>query len=159
MARRITHAIGRDHICQSSIRSQAAIFATFQCEQLDDERRSRFLRSDFSVDCDTDFHRYTEYYALVMMLAYPIGIPLGYAYLLFGRFRVELNLLRPRALLVKNAAPERAASIAVRGPSSLLEPAPTTPRAGRRPMVPLQQPARPPPSTPSLTAQPAELLR
>jgi hypothetical protein len=74
--------------------TSAAIFATFQCEVLDDPAKSNFLRIDFAVDCKTAFHKMMQYYAGLMILVYPIGVPALYAYLLFYRHRTELLLLR-----------------------------------------------------------------
>ena len=53
--------------------NSAAIFATFQCEELDDPDQSSFLRIDFAVDCNTSSHRGAVAYAALMVLVYPIG--------------------------------------------------------------------------------------
>jgi len=73
--------------------NSAAIFATFQCEELDDADHSRYLRIDFSVDCDAPFHQVMIAYAALMAFIYPIGVPLMYAYLLFYEHGTELKLL------------------------------------------------------------------
>jgi hypothetical protein len=74
--------------------NSANVFATLQCETLDDPNESSFLRADFSVDCKTLFHRVMMIYSYVMILVYPIGIPALYAYLLFIKHGHELRLLR-----------------------------------------------------------------
>lgn len=53
--------------------NSANIFATFQCETLDDPEQSSFLRKDFRVDCKTPFHQGMIYYALGMVFVYPLG--------------------------------------------------------------------------------------
>ena len=84
--------------------TSASIFATFQCETLDDLAQSRFLRIDFSVNCDSPYHRMMWYYAALMVIVYPLGVPALYAYLLFYRHGTELQLLR--SLELKRAAIE-----------------------------------------------------
>ena len=74
--------------------TSANIFATLQCETLDDPAHSRFLRIDFAVNCDTAFHQLMMAYACLMILIYPIGVPVLYLYLLFYRYGPELQLLR-----------------------------------------------------------------
>ena len=72
----------------------ANIFATFQCETLDDPGQSEFLRTDFNVDCKSTLHGITRIYAVVMVFVFPIGVPAMYTYLLFFKHRKELQLLR-----------------------------------------------------------------
>ena len=74
--------------------TSAAIFATFQCEELDNPKHSRYLRIDLSVDCDSDVHRAMVVYAALMVFVYPLGVPAMYAYILFYRFGNQLELLR-----------------------------------------------------------------
>ena len=71
--------------------TSAAIFATFQCEELSDG--TRWLRADLSVDCDGDSHTLFRYYAGLMVIVYPLGTPLFYLFLLW-RNRARLNKLR-----------------------------------------------------------------
>ena len=84
--------------------TSAAIFATFQCEELSDG--TRWLRADLSVDCDGDFHTLFRYYAGLMVIVYPLGTPLFYLFLL-RRNRVRLDRLRVnqalRIQLINNA--------------------------------------------------------
>ena len=54
----------------------------------------RFLRVDFSIDCGSSL--YTNFifpYAIVMIVVYPVGVPLFYA-LTLSRNKAELNKLR-----------------------------------------------------------------
>ena len=74
--------------------NSANIFATFQCETLDDPEQSSFLRKDFKVDCKSSFHQYMMYYAAVMIFVYPVGIPCVYIYLLFFKHGKEMQLLK-----------------------------------------------------------------
>ena len=74
--------------------NSANIFATFQCETLDDPEQSSFLRKDFKVDCKTSFHQYMMYYAALMVFVYPLGIPCLYTYLLFFKHGAEVQLLK-----------------------------------------------------------------
>ena len=74
--------------------NSAKIFATFQCEQLEDPAATSFLLADMSVDCKTPFHQYTSWYAAAMILVYPFGIPAMYSYLLFFRHHKELRALQ-----------------------------------------------------------------
>ena len=74
--------------------NSANIFATFNCETLDDADRSRFLRIDFSVNCDDPGHQTMMIYAGFMVLVYPIGVPALYAFILFNLHGGQLQLLR-----------------------------------------------------------------
>ena len=56
--------------------TSAAIFATFQCEPLDDG--SSWLRADLSIDCNSPTHNWYVWYASCMVLVYPVGTPLLY---------------------------------------------------------------------------------
>ena len=56
--------------------TSAFVLSTFQCFALDDGRR--FMRADFSVDCDSDLYARVWYFTAVMVLIYPLGVPLLY---------------------------------------------------------------------------------
>jgi len=74
--------------------NSAKIFATLQCETLDDHpERHSFLRIDFRVDCKTTFYTIMWWYAVVMIVIYPIGIPLTYIYI-FYKNREKLRELQ-----------------------------------------------------------------
>ena len=97
--------------------NSAAIFATFQCEELDDADRSSYLRIDFSVDCNTPFHQLMIWYAALMVFVYPIGVPALYAYLLFYRHGNDLKLLKQiacRRAAIENEEASAAALSAAR---------------------------------------------
>ena len=71
--------------------TSAAIFATFQCEELSDG--TRWLRADLSIDCASTVHIGFSMYAALMILVYPIGTPAFY-YVLLRRSRASLNQLQ-----------------------------------------------------------------
>ena len=82
--------------------NSSRIFATLQCETLDDPARTEFLLIDMSINCKDPYHQAAEVYAWVMMIVYPLGVPLLYAYLLFYKYGREMRLLR--SLELKRAA-------------------------------------------------------
>ncbi|CAM9755964.1 unnamed protein product [Ectocarpus fasciculatus] len=57
------------------------VFQTFACERLDDG--IEYLRADYSIQCADAKHKAFEAYAGVMIMVYPVGIPLLYAVQLF----------------------------------------------------------------------------
>jgi hypothetical protein len=65
------------------------VFQTFSCDYLEDTKQS-WLRANYSISCDTDKHTAYKIYAAVMIVVYPIGIPVLYAVLLW-RHRHILN--------------------------------------------------------------------
>jgi hypothetical protein len=60
------------------------IFDTFNCRTYGDDQ-TKFLTEDQSISCDDPAHRKYETYAFVMMVCFPLGIPLLYFALLFNR--------------------------------------------------------------------------
>jgi len=74
--------------------NSSRIFATLQCDTLDDPASTSYLVIDMSVNCKDPFHQAAQAYAWLMMLIYPLGVPLLYVYLLFFRYGKELRLLR-----------------------------------------------------------------
>ena len=70
--------------------TSAAIFAIFPCDELDDGKR--WLKNDYSVSCiDGNWsHDAFKFYGLIMILNFPIGIPISYSILLLRR-RKRLN--------------------------------------------------------------------
>jgi hypothetical protein len=58
-----------------------AVFQTFACDDVSGLNNS-YLRADYSIVCHTREHKLYQCYAAVMILVYPIGIPLLYAYAL-----------------------------------------------------------------------------
>ena len=57
------------------------IFDTFNCKTFGDDP-TRYLALDQSLDCDDPVHKFFTMYASMMVLLYPIGIPMLYVYLL-----------------------------------------------------------------------------
>ena len=55
-------------------------FQAFDCEEFDD--RTRFLRADYSLDCDDPEYRRVFDLALVAIALYPVGVPVLYLTLL-----------------------------------------------------------------------------
>jgi len=68
----------------------ATIFSAVVCEDFDDG--NSYLRADYSVNCDSSEYSSIYTVALVMILVYPIGIPIMYFSLLF----VEKDKLDPQ---------------------------------------------------------------
>jgi hypothetical protein len=61
------------------------IFQTFAGDPIDDDADVKlyYLRADYSIQCYTPEHKLYQAYAAVMILIYPIGIPLLYTWLLW----------------------------------------------------------------------------
>ena len=57
------------------------VFQMFACEVLDDGKN--YLRADYRIECDSGKHKLLEIYSGIMLLLYPLGIPLLYGALLF----------------------------------------------------------------------------
>lgn len=70
----------------------AKVFATFVCSELDEdlEGSNSYLRADLSISCNGPWRSVMLAYATVMIVIYPIGVPLLYAYLLFWKHREHL---------------------------------------------------------------------
>ena len=68
------------------------IFRMFACEHLDDG--NEYLRADYRILCTDKNHRALQIYAGIMVLVYPVGIPLMYAILLY-RLRGLLRIGGP----------------------------------------------------------------
>ena len=71
------------------------IFRVFSpCEDVDPENVSsgsdRYMTVDYSISCDSDRYWFAYYYALSMVVVYPIGVPLYYWVLLY-RSRDEIK--------------------------------------------------------------------
>jgi hypothetical protein len=62
------------------------IFQTFACDAVEGTGTS-YLRADYSVSCNTAKHTAYQAYAAVMILVYPVGIPLLYTWLLWRERR------------------------------------------------------------------------
>lgn len=78
----------------------SVVFQTFGCESLDDGKK--YLRADYSIDCDTSKHEGLRIYAGLMVVLYPVGIPAMYAFLLFRNRTVLQDAdMREREVSVK----------------------------------------------------------
>ena len=62
-----------------------AVFQAFACDETFDrdpnyngDVHGAFLSYDYSIDCNADYYDGWQLYAILFMLVYPIGIPLGY---------------------------------------------------------------------------------
>ena len=64
----------------------ATVFQTFACENLADGKE--YLRADYRIECDSPKHQAFKLFAGIMIVVYPVGIPLFYSYLLFKNRRV-----------------------------------------------------------------------
>ena len=64
-------------------------FQAFECEEFDDG--TRFLRVDYSLDCNDDEHGRVVALAWVAIALYPIGIPLLYLALLLSARKAILT--------------------------------------------------------------------
>jgi hypothetical protein len=72
------------------------IFQTFACDTI--AAGDSYLRADYSISCTTTKHKWYRLYSGIMILVYPIGIPVIYAALLW-RQRAQLKLDDERSLL------------------------------------------------------------
>ena len=70
-------------------------FQAFECEEFDDG--TRFLRADYSLDCDDAEHRRVLELAWVAIALYPLGVPLLYITLLWCA-RKAIRTEQPTAL-------------------------------------------------------------
>ena len=84
-----------------------AIFSYLVCDELDGagEDGQRYLRVDFSIDCNsTEYYLFLPY-VLVCVAIYPIGVPLLYTKILFSN-RNLLRLLQGAELAVASTTKE-----------------------------------------------------
>lgn len=78
------------------------VFQMFACEKLDDGKK--YLRADYSIDCDDRKHKNLMIYAGIMILIYPVGIPALYAHLLFTNRDVLQKDRREDSFRVKSTS-------------------------------------------------------
>ncbi|CAM9092872.1 unnamed protein product [Scytosiphon promiscuus] len=76
------------------------IFQAFTCDHLEDVDK-RYLRADYAIDCDSDRHKAFQVYAGVMILVYPIGIPIVFAIMLWRK----RNIINPPKELLPPGGP------------------------------------------------------
>jgi hypothetical protein len=63
------------------------VFQTFSCNDLEEVNKS-YLRADYSIECGTPTHHAYCAYAAIMVIVYPVGIPLAYFLLLWRQREV-----------------------------------------------------------------------
>ena len=64
--------------------ASVAIFTLFPCDSMEVDGESvRYLKADYSIQCDTPEYNTWKMFAGVMLFIYPIGIPLLYTCLLY----------------------------------------------------------------------------
>ncbi|CAM9400274.1 unnamed protein product, partial [Choristocarpus tenellus] len=112
--------IGRKHMSMALLvmflvysSVSATIFRMFACDKLDDG--GNYLRADYRLRCNSPKHHHLQVYAAVMMVVYPLGIPLVYGVLLFRNreelldvtFREENPQLEPLADLWQSYKPDQ----------------------------------------------------
>eukprot|EP00752_Nemacystus_decipiens_P008151 g7290.t1 len=76
-------------------------FKTFPCDDQVVEGES-YLRADYSLSCNAQRHMWYKIYAGIMIVVYPIGIPLLYAFILW----VNRESLNPRVQSVVSPEPD-----------------------------------------------------
>ena len=74
-----TIGLGISFVCLPSVTT--VIFGTFPCDAFDDG--TSWMRVDYSLSCDVPIHKFFMFYAVAMILTYPVGILALYSYLLF----------------------------------------------------------------------------
>lgn len=75
--------------------ASSIVFKTFSCESLEDG--NTYLRADYRIKCTSDKHKMLKVYAGLMMIVYPLGIPLLYvAVLVWGRDAWKIAGVRSR---------------------------------------------------------------
>ena len=57
-----------------------SIFGIFNCQEIDSVR---YLRADLRIDCDSGPHKAAEAFAGIMIVLFPVGLPLLYFAMLF----------------------------------------------------------------------------
>ena len=72
-------------------------FGRFDCELFDDG--TRFLRGDYSINCDSTKHAFFELYAALMIVCWPVGVPIIYAVTIYLRSGVFSRLKKTEAEL------------------------------------------------------------
>ncbi|CAM9812841.1 unnamed protein product, partial [Ascophyllum nodosum] len=84
--------------------ASTVVFKIFGCDKNIVEGES-YLRADYSISCKTNTHTYYRIYAGFMLMVYPIGIPLLYAFILWK----NRHLLNPTLAAAARAEQERQA--------------------------------------------------
>ncbi|CAM9629744.1 unnamed protein product, partial [Laminaria digitata] len=79
------------HVLQVFTSASTMVFNTFACDDAVVEEAS-YLRADYSISCESGWHTFFKGYAILMVLVYPIGIPVLYAVILWN----SREMLNPR---------------------------------------------------------------
>jgi len=66
--------------------ASSIIFQTFACHDLEGDLS--YLKADYSISCATSAYSSYRTYAWFMALAFPVGIPLAYAVLLYRKLDI-----------------------------------------------------------------------
>ena len=76
------------------------IFSTFICEDIDDGQS--YLRADYAINCASTEHIVAMAYASVMLLIFPLGVPLLYTWIMYNkRSFLEVQEGKTRVVLAK----------------------------------------------------------
>ncbi|CAN0246469.1 unnamed protein product [Ascophyllum nodosum] len=93
---RVLSAVRRKHVNSVIViilliysSASSAVFRTFACDSLDDGKM--YLRSDYSIECNSPKHKGFQIYAAFMIAVYPLGIPLLFALLLYRNRKALTN--------------------------------------------------------------------
>ena len=70
--------------------ASSAVFRTFASDALDDGKV--YLRSDYRIEYNSSKHKAFQIYAVFMLVAYPLGIPIIFALLLFRERKALVNI-------------------------------------------------------------------
>ncbi|CAM9756463.1 unnamed protein product, partial [Laminaria digitata] len=73
---------------------------TFTCDDDVGDGKS-YLRADYSISCDSDLYMFFRGYAILIVLVYPLGVPVTYAAILWRK----RDLLNPRIHTVAMSGP------------------------------------------------------
>ena len=83
--------------------ASSVVFQMFACDDLDDGKR--YLRADYTIECDSRMHRMLQVYASFMIVLYPVGIPALYTgILLKNRKLLQHKEDREDSLVVRSTA-------------------------------------------------------
>ncbi|CAM9899962.1 unnamed protein product, partial [Laminaria digitata] len=104
-------------LCRLQVFTSASTvaFKTFACDEEVVDGES-YLRADYSISCTTSLHMLFKVYAGIMILVYPVGIPVLYALILWK----DRELLNPRIHVEPDEADEEATTADAAGGDKIL---------------------------------------
>ncbi|CAM9826802.1 unnamed protein product, partial [Laminaria digitata] len=104
-------------LCRLQVFTSASTvaFKTFACDEEVVDGKS-YLRADYSISCTTSLHMMFKAYAGIMILVYPVGIPVLYALILWK----DRELLNPRIHVEPDEADEAATTADAAGRDQIL---------------------------------------